>query len=1005
MSPAIRITQGIRSSIDSYTELSLETTLQTISRITKEVYCEVLHEDSPDPKKPHRSVGFCRPYGDFDMYCVDEADMKYKDECMLTAMKTAFASGTRPNANGDMVACEFSMMTASGFSHEKQKWKSSWRFVVAGLYGTKQMSRVFVEEMIVPKINEELAAINAGFTVEADTSIYNSGRKMRMLHSDKPGEGRPLRLVYGTPEDTLITYIPEYCVGPIFDSQPTVSTSTVSSKQKSKNAKEVTLTYGQHILTDFDYEGKKKLADLIALSYIEDYGVCIKLMMALWNTERSERMEDVIVMMLQKSAKFDPVNGRNWIRKTVAAADQKNTFATIAHYAKLSDPAGFKEVVKAHPYQYYEELFQQSLAPTTEEYCERFVRSLPIQQYNTIVLQSQMGTGKTYQIMGDADKNIAGIIVQHKRILYISGRKSFTSFAYGEMKERGFNFESYDQTQKSLSSVDRLFIQVESLWKLKNGFAPYDLVVVDESETICHQLHSITTHKDHMIDNHEVMGQIIATAKKVIAADAFITDRTFSLLRELRGTEGMHFIKNTFQPYQREAIQILSCEKDHRVANLAKFAETIMERVNAGKKVAIVWTSRKRGKAFAEQFLEPLVTSRNLRYRFYSGESNAKDRKELQNVNETWRHLDVLMYSTAITIGVNYNPENVADRFDELFLYACSSSALPRDIAQSLLRCRYINANRLTYVCELRTAMTPVVGMEATKEYFSAKTNYLSLIKGWKEIPAWAEKNFLYNENEKRISHNEYLRVLHEYLQRSGYTLKTEGGVSTLDVQSSTEIPYDEIPKIDSWDAQDIEFRIMKDEADVMERLSLKKFKFLQLLRDDITEERAMSIWESYMLKPETESRFWNIINEKVTTVEQTVNKELRERYAIMAKRTMDQRIRLVKVLDLLQMKSTQDAKQLTEQEMTVLLPQLKEMEQDIRHVFGLNKTERKGEFTVQNAHDLLNSVFYTWCGAKFKAETQRKQLNGKRIRHYEYILTQQIIEEESGLTLWAALK
>jgi len=46
-----------------------------------------------------------------------------------------------------------------------------------------------------------------------DLSVYNDGnRKMRMVGQTKPCQDRPYKIVFGTLEDTLITYIPDGCV-------------------------------------------------------------------------------------------------------------------------------------------------------------------------------------------------------------------------------------------------------------------------------------------------------------------------------------------------------------------------------------------------------------------------------------------------------------------------------------------------------------------------------------------------------------------------------------------------------------------------------------------------------------------------------------------------------------------------------------------------------------------------------------------------------------------------
>ena len=307
--------------------------------------------------------------------------------------------------------------------------------------------------------------------------------------------------------------------------------------------------------------------------------------------------------------------------------------------------------------------------------------------------------------MGDSKLNIQGIINDFKRVLFISGRKSFTAYALSELKQRGIFFQSYENNRNTLSECDKLFIQVESLWKLNSAFQKYELIIFDESETILHQFHSTTTNKEHMIDNHIVFERLIASADKIIASDAFITDRTINIFKQLRNKQRTIFIKNTFNPYSRIATEIMPFTKDTRVPNIGLFIHKILESIKAKKKIVIVWTSKTKGISFAKTYLEPL-TQEGLKYKFYNGNSTKDERAQLGDVNKHWAQLDVLMYTTSITVGISYNNQSAI--FDELFLYASSASATPRDIAQALLRCRHITDNKLTYVCDLRGQLSSI---------------------------------------------------------------------------------------------------------------------------------------------------------------------------------------------------------------------------------------------------------------------------------------------------------
>jgi hypothetical protein len=88
-----------------------------------------------------------------------------------------------------------------------------------------------------------------------------------------------------------------------------------------------------------------------------------------------------------------------------------------------------------------------------------------------------MKMGKTKQLKNYLVNNPTN------RVLFISFRKTFSN----EIKTKFPEFQSYiDQTNLN---IDKLIIQVDSLHKL--DLIPYDLLILDECESIFNQLKSI----------------------------------------------------------------------------------------------------------------------------------------------------------------------------------------------------------------------------------------------------------------------------------------------------------------------------------------------------------------------------------------------------------------------------------------------------------------------------------------------------------------------------------
>lgn len=89
------------------------------------------------------------------------------------------------------------------------------------------------------------------------------------------------------------------------------------------------------------------------------------------------------------------------------------------------------------------------------------------------------------------------------------------------------------------------------------------------------------------------------------------------------------YVENTFQPYERKAIHLAPIHKDIRTANLGGFCERIMAALQAGRKIVVLWTSKRRGLWFVQNFL----TGTSYSHLFYH--SGSEEQAGLTNVHET----------------------------------------------------------------------------------------------------------------------------------------------------------------------------------------------------------------------------------------------------------------------------------------------------------------------------------------------------------------------------------
>lgn len=167
-------------------------------------------------------------------------------------------------------------------------------------------------------------------------------------------------------------------------------------------------------------------------------------------------------------------------------------------------------------------------------------RPLELKSENaTYLLALSMGSGKTYQI---------GLLLQdlrsknpNLRVISVGHRISIV-----EENARNYNLKSYQEISDCLRNVPHLSIQLDSLsrilsevtegkFTLVDLFTSYDVVILDESESILKHL-SASTLKEKPNLLYQVLFCIVKTAKILIVADAGAGILTQTFLQEILQT-------------------------------------------------------------------------------------------------------------------------------------------------------------------------------------------------------------------------------------------------------------------------------------------------------------------------------------------------------------------------------------------------------------------------------------------------------------------------------------
>ena len=198
--------------------------------------------------------------------------------------------------------------------------------------------------------------------------------------------------------------------------------------------------------------------------------------------------------------------------------------------------------------------------------------------YHCLSIKSPCYSGKT-----DSLKKIIKKFKQ-KKILFISYRISLSIDLMNSFKH--FDFKTYWDKDYS---ADRLIIQAESLTRIsQNNFIDeyteqikkYDLITIDETESVLHQFSS-PTFKNQSKQTFEYFTELLKFSNKCIFLDGDISDRGYSFI-------------NCISNKQINIVNNIKMEKKiYNVVNERnQYITSIINDVDNNKKIAIISQSR-----------------------------------------------------------------------------------------------------------------------------------------------------------------------------------------------------------------------------------------------------------------------------------------------------------------------------------------------------------------------------------------------------------------------------
>jgi len=377
-----------------------------------------------------------------------------------------------------------------------------------------------------------------------------------------------------------------------------------------------------------------------------------------------------------------------------------------------------------------------------------------------------------------------------------------------------------DKKAGKLFEMNKLIICLNSLLYIANSPINYDVVVIDEVETLLNKFLGDFIKEKKQIWN--IFVSLFRKARKVILLDAFITKKTLDFIKEVEyGNINASLYERKFEPSTRTI---------KYVDNFDKMMVDIVEKIKSGLKVFIFYPYKKNNgvvKSMLEIF-NTIEIATGKKGEMYNADIGDKTKAGLKNVNKSWGEKDFIIVNNIVTCGVNY--ENMDFAYKYIFIASHNS---PRDIAQISYRIRNLSSGiiKICYMGKMNqsnTWLNDCIAMECpiyNKLYNNILIEEKSPIK--KTIQLFFNK-----------AH--YKQKCDDYKVNS----IIEKEIKEILDKQDCNIEYFNISDIDSSIAEIIEQKCIAQDATMMEKYSLNKYYFKKSFIDDSTDGKLAFIWD-----------------------------------------------------------------------------------------------------------------------------------------------------------------
>ena len=625
-----------------------------------------------------------------------------------------------------------------------------------------------------------------------------------------------------------------------------------------------------------------------------------------------------------------------------------------------------------------------------------------------LILYAYLGRGKTTAIKRLIETE------NYKKFLFISPRVSFSLFISQE-----FNIDNYTDSMNkkegekyvNIETSKKLIISVESLHKI-NIDNNYECIFLDESEAILNQFSS-PTMKDKYLDNYNILIELINNAKKVVCADAFLTNRTLNFIKSF--DKNITLLKNNSSPVKREAERF----------EMDKLPKKILIDLNKNIKPYICSSTSSDLSKLEEKIKEDIEDIEKYnKSLFYYGGLKREDKifkQTLKNINDTWTNSSFVATTPTNTVGCSFSKK---DEFDNVYMMCNFPTCSVRDMFQMNMRVRHIKSNKLYFSLPDKKRLNLSKRNKGTVYFTSLNNfesynkdklkNYIEIIDDFinsddnnnvynngqlkalkkvlikfDETPKPLRDIIYFNLYEQYISNTHYEKMFYKFLDICGYTYdklfiqektlynkKIIKNIQINEKEDKEDKEIEDYDKIENINEKEVK-RIIDDEkrmnATSKEKIQKEKYYFKEIMRNDIDNITASKIFFNVWLNPYKKTYINKAYEEKNNFYVKCLDKEINESNKVneMLKGKFVKMAIIQKIKKILKIKNLFDTSIIIKREdIETLIPFIETNRKLISDTFNIEdklKTKIDDNYKYKSFCPYIQKIIFNWTNLNMK--------------------------------------